>query len=302
MVARLVAALVVLAGCAVARAASTELAHRIVTREISTLPTQLAQALPPARRTRLVWNDVVLDGVSAAIPLGRSLTVYLTDGTAMKRGFDARSLRLSWLEPGKMLLITWGTDPEALSNQRREGVIVLRRDADGFRELFRDAFYAFGYVGAGNSMAVDLDVRWDPVTQTLTLGRTVRAQSTEEPDDLGAADENRHGESTAYHESTTRDVWTSRLEGDRLAPVGSARYVDLAGRAPLEQVARQSGVTVDELIRLNPELDRGGSARGRIRIAGSIAPYQPENDDGICEAPCPSPERPTAAGGEDQAR
>lgn len=295
MGARHVGALVVLAACTIARAASPDLAYRLVTREIARLPMQLEQALPPTRRTRLVWNDLVLDGMSAAIPLGRSLTMYSTDGSVMKRGFDARSLRLSWLEPGKMLLITWGTDSEALTNQRREGVIVLRRDGDGFRELFRDAFYSFGYVGAGNSMAVDLDVRWDPTTQTMTLSRTVREQATAheqpaaEPDDAGSTDGAGRGESTSYHESTTRDVWTSRLEGDRLEQVGSARYVDLAERTPVEKVAEEGGITVDELIRLNPELDRGGRARGRIRIAGAIAPYEIENDDGICEAPCPSP-------------
>lgn len=293
MGARLVAALVVVAACAIARAApaaSPDLAHRVVTREISTLPVQLEQALPPTRKTRLVWNDLVLDGVSPAIPLGRSFTAYSTDGTVMKRGFDARSLRLSWLELGKVLLITWGTDSEALTNQRREGVIVLLRDGDGFRELFRDAFYSFGSVGAGNSMAVDLDVRWDPATQIMTLSRTVREQHTEEPEEVGSDDEAGRGEWTSYHESTTRDVWTSRLSGDRLEQVGSARYVDLAGRTPVEEVAHRSGITVDELIRLNPELDRGGSARGRIRIAGAIAPYELENDDGICEAPCPSRE------------
>ena len=292
MAARLVALLVVLAACAVARgapAASPDLAHRLVTREIPTLPTQLAQALLPGDETRLVWNDLVLDGVSAAIPLGRSLTVYSTDGTLVKRGFDARTLRLSWLEPGKMLLITWGTDAEGLTNQRREGVIVLRRDGDGFRELFRDAFFSYGYVGAGNSMAVDLEVRWEPAIQTMTLSRTVREQSTDEPEEVGSVDEAGGGQST-YHESTTRDVWTSRLAGDRLEPVGSARYLDLAGRTPVDEVAERGGITVDELIRLNPELDRGGSARGRIRIAGAIAPYEPENDDGICEGPCPSPE------------
>ena len=105
MGARHVGALVVLAACTIVRAASPDLAHCLVTREIARLPMQLEQALPPARRTRLVWHDLVLDGMSAAIPLGRSLTAYLTDGGVMKRGFDARSLRLSWLEPGKMLLI-----------------------------------------------------------------------------------------------------------------------------------------------------------------------------------------------------
>lgn len=251
---------------------------------------QLEQSLPPARKTRLVWNDLVLDGMSAAIPLGRSLTVYSTDGTVLKRGFDARSLRLSWLEPGRMLLVTWGTDSEALTNQRREGVIVLLLDGDRSRELFRDAFYSFGGAGAGNWMAVDLDVRWDATTQTMTLSRTVREEHTGESEEVGAVDEAGRRESTSHYESATRDVWTSRLAGDHLEQVGSARYVDLAGRTPVEEVARRGGITVDELVRLNPELDRGGSARGRIRIAAAIAPYELENDDGICEAPCPSPQ------------
>jgi hypothetical protein len=273
--ARLVALLVTLAAGAItcpAWAASPDLAQRrLVTREIAKLPVQLEERLPPARTPRLVWNDLVLAGVPAAIPLGRSFTGSWTDGTVLKGGLDPRSLRLSWLEPGKLVLVTWGTDPEGLTNQRREGVIVLLWDGDRFRELVRDAFFSYGAVGAGNWMAVDLDVRWDATTQTMTLTRTVRDEVTEE----------------THSESTTRHVWTSWLSGDRLEQVGSARYVDLAERTPVDEVARQAGITVDDLIRLNPELDRGGRARGRIRIADAIAPYEHENDDGICEAPCP---------------
>src|SRR5689334_2099011 len=94
-----VAALTAAAACALASAAPPDLTQRrIVTREIATLPAQLEQSLPPAHKTRLVRNDLVLDGVSTPIPLGRSLTDS-TDGTVMKSGFDARTLRLAWLEP-----------------------------------------------------------------------------------------------------------------------------------------------------------------------------------------------------------
>lgn len=261
--------------------------RRIVTREIPQLPAELEQALPPKRKTQLVWNDLVLDGVPAPILLGRSFAEYSTDGSVATRGFDRRSLRLSWLEPGKLLLITWGTDHDALTNQRREGTIVLLRNGDRFRELFRDAIYSFGSVGGGNSMAIDLVVRWDPTTETMTLTRIVREHGTAETEEVDSA-HGGHDKATRYLESTRRDVWTSRLVGDHLEQVGSARYFDLAERTPVGEVADEAGISVDELVRLNPELERNGSARGRIRVAGAIAPYKHENE-GISQAPVGRP-------------
>ncbi len=59
-------------------------------------------------------------------------------------GFDASSLRLEWVEPGRLLQVTWSTIAQGNGKYEAASIMLLEKGQGGWRELFR-------HTGAGNS-------------------------------------------------------------------------------------------------------------------------------------------------------
>jgi hypothetical protein len=245
--------------------------------------------------TRLVEHRLRFDGFDAEIPVSCSASMRSYGSVEPEQaGLDASTVKLSWLDPGRVISVTWDTFTLGQGRYSQEGHLVVLFDGEHFQELFRDVIYATGSSGMHDSSASTLHVSYDRDARVLTLTSNVRnrwSRNKEGPSDERGPFErevHQHGKAVYLGDGTTRHVWKYRLEGERLEFLSGEQYVDLESQdRSVEAVAKAYRSSVETLRRLNPTLAPEGRIRGIVRIDDQLGPYSPEREDKLSGPPCP---------------
>lgn len=236
-------------------------------------------------------NVLHFDGLDSEVHLARSASMRrLVAREPEQAGLDPETLKIRWLDPGRLLWLTWGTVPQGAGQYSKEGDLVLLFDGQRFQELFRDSMYAYGRSGAQDSSQLHVDIDYDPSTAVLVLARTEveRGSSGKKgplDDDEFTTDDGR----TVYQgERRTRTVWRYRIENGQLRFVSGEEFADLHKDHSVQDVAEAFHVPVAKLVRLNPKLRGADRTSGTLCLDDTVGPYRREKDDGLCgDKPCP---------------
>jgi hypothetical protein len=228
-----------------------------------------------------------LNGLRAGIRLGRSATDR--DGSPPDTwGFDPSTVKLRWLDRDALLLISWSTFPQGQGAYSKEGTVIVSVAHGRPHEVFRDVVYAFGKAGMGNASASGLAVRYDSSRRALTLTQIQSDEWTS--NEAGPLTDERwptDGGDVFSSKSRTERSWRYRFEGTRLRPLSGEAVAVVDRPRAVASIAKGYGISLARLIALNPTLKGKRKAKGRLRIADRLGPYEPEMDDGICADPCP---------------
>jgi len=264
--------------------------HNIETIEIP-IPPRLQELHGWMKEFRLFDNVLHFEGLDSEIHVARSTSMRrLADRELESAGFDPETLKLQWLDPGTLILLTWGTVPQGQGRYSKEGNLILLFEGRHLQELFRDSMYAYGRSGVLDSSEFHFTIGYDRSSALLTLVRTdVERDSS---DKKGPLDDEEwttdSGRTIYYGERRTRTVWICRIEKGHLRFVSGKWFADLQKEHRVPAVAEAFRVPVAKLVQLNPNLKGVESTSGTVCLDDRVAPYLPQVDDGICgDEPCP---------------
>ncbi len=237
---------------------------------------------------RFRWSELDID-------VARSATMRpFADRGFEQLGFDSASLKIQWLDPGRLIWMKWGTFPQGSGRYSKQGHLVLQLNGGSFKELFRDSIYAHGSAGLLSSSSVGLDIRYDSSLAELAIVQTEVDLSSwdKKPDPepitmhVWATDE---GNTIYWSETRTQTLWRYRIENGQLRFLTGERSAELPKECTILEVAEAFRTSAAKLRRLNPKLEGTDRASGTLILEDGIGPYAHENDDGICgDKPCPN--------------
>lgn len=257
--------------------------HRVEPVKIS-IPPQLKEFYGWAKEFQLFENVLEFEGLKSKIRLARSawMRPFATGGLE-QLGFDRETVKIQWLDRGRLIWVKWGTVPQGQGRYSKQGHLILRFDGKNLKELFRDSIYAYGKSGMYDSSKFDLDIHYEPSIAALSLVRSALQRSSSETewpfyDDQYTTDQ---GNTIYYGQSNTRTVWRYRIENEQLRFVSGERFADLTKDYSVLAIAEALRVPSATLLRLNPNLNASEHASGTLCLDDRIGPYQHEKDDGI---------------------
>src|SRR5439155_18824924 len=74
---------------------------------------------------RLFDNVLHFEGLDSETHVARSTSMRrLADRDLESAGFDPETLKLQWLDPGTLILLTWGTVPQGQGRHSKEGNLI----------------------------------------------------------------------------------------------------------------------------------------------------------------------------------
>jgi uncharacterized protein YceK len=238
----------------------------------------------------LFQNVLRFQWAESDIDIARSASMRpLVDMGLEQAGFDPESLRIQWLDPGRLFWMKWETFPQGQGRYSKQGHLVLQIDGGSLKELFRDSIYAYGSGGMLDSSKVDLDIRYDPSIRELSLVRTTVLRGSSDEKRLFMEDQltTDQGDTIYFGENSTQTVWRYRIENGRLRFVSGDYSAQLPKERSVLDVAEAFQTSAAKLRRLNPKLNDTDRVSGTLVLEDRIGPYAHQNDDGICrDQPC----------------
>lgn len=197
---------------------------------------------------------VKIAGHDQAIPLGRR-----KEGS-IPQGFDESSL--AWTPLSDTLLqITWQTLPMGDGENIDRSTLLLAKENDVWRILFRDTMAAAVYSSSIN----------DRHETTLTFEQRGKV--------LYLVRKNNVARPNPEFFGTFIREWPCTMESGKLRCLDGKEKLDTSGQSlPLKSIAAHAcpALTVDALRRLNPSLDGVNQYKGMILLNDKIAPYTPD--------------------------
>ncbi|HVO22763.1 MAG TPA: hypothetical protein VMW56_03965 [Candidatus Margulisiibacteriota bacterium] len=242
----------------------------------------------PKTEAHFTDNFLRFDQLLSAIHLGRSAAVRWRDKGDLERlGYKKGSETVRWLDPGHLLWITWTTEPEGNFSYTYSGYVLLQVDGAQVQELFRDSIQSYASEHVWGNSNFELDATYSASSEVLTLIQTGQVRWTSEKRSLldrptPGNDEPEHG-----GEQTTKTVWHYRLAERRLAFISGEQSVEFPYELSAKAIASGLKVSLNDLVRLNPDLKRQTIVKVPLRTNDKIGAYKPEKSDGICDPACP---------------
>jgi len=192
-------------------------------------------------------------------------------------GLDTGSVKVQWLDVGRLLWIRWSDIPQGSGCFTSDGHVILEVSDGEFRELFRDHHGSHGRSGWSGWGSADLGIRWDRGTRRIIMTKTVRSWYADDekriPLSTWRAVPNYH--TTAYvRDVTTREVRRYEIRDGRLHGGDGYRVAELGeGEYPLSEVADYFESDVATLRRNSPRLRDVDRCSGTVVLAASLAPH-----------------------------
>ena len=268
-----------------AEIAERDLTHyRIQTVEIP-MSAEIKELYGFMHEFHLFQNVLRFQWAESDIDIARSASMRpLVDMGLEQAGFDPESLRIQWLDPGRLVWMKWETFPQGQGRYSKQGHLVFQIDGGSLKELFRDSIYAYGSGGMLDSSKVDLDIRYDPSIQELSLVLTTVQRGSSDEKRLFMEDHltTDQGNTIYFGEGRTQTVWRYRIENGRLRFVSGDYSAQLPKERSVLDVAEAFQTSAAKLRRLNPKLMDTDRVSGTIVLEDLIGPYAHQNDDGIC--------------------
>lgn len=230
----------------------------------------------PSDRNGFVHKEFSLDVEGTKFFLGR-LHEPIKDSTntpssnaplegAPSEGFDRRSLKIDWLDEGKLLRVRWSTFKNARFDVPSDSTILLIKDAGHWKEGFRGSVPGYsGSLMENSGEAIVFD--WNGRRKELRLEHHSRQAA-----EVDGADGNSY-----YAQSDEMKSWPCEIsDGHIVIQPGTAALQVYREEFPVEQVAAHLGVSADRLRALNPALRDETICTGIIVSGDAVPPYVPD--------------------------
>jgi len=198
-------------------------------------------------------------------------------------GFDRTSLKVSWLQPSRLLYATWDTLNQGNGHYIHGSFLVLLKTGDTWSEIYRHTEYTNTRGGWESSDHSEFNFQFDEPTSTLNVTRTTESfNAITEPMPLAVPQEEAIGGKKYYFLSySVVSAWRYKLAGKRLEYVDGDESVDLKDESfPVSEVAKalmqdhsgdgSDATKAEQALRdLNPRL-KGVEACSGVVKTGSI--------------------------------
>jgi len=195
-------------------------------------------------------------------------------------GFDADSMRLEWVDPGRLLQITWDTIVQGNGKYMITGIVLAGNMGGRWKELYRHSGPgASGGLGSGGSDYNDWRFLYNPSLNTLRLEHLHTAWSASlEPQPLFVNDGSTHwsGKYNSYYDET--DQWPAEIQNDTVVTKQGASMMTIDGyEFPVSEWAAYTKVPEAELRRMNPHLRDRANWFGPVYVNVAVPPHLPDH-------------------------
>ena len=241
------------------------------------------------RNSQTIWINVLhLPDVNARIPLARtSVSHFATrDGREYveRYGFDPSTFKLRWLDPGKLLLVSWRTFPRGSGIFKFDGNVVLQVYRGSVCEIFRDSFCSASRGGWGCGSYSRLAIAYEPDGSELVLRKQIRTVTGgETPIPMGRKGRTDGGVTVYFRTVTTLKTWRYRVVPFSLRFESSHEELLLGDSHDVAAVADVAGVTVENLRRHNPRLRESDTCTGTVVLRPYIDAYRASRYDALAQ-------------------
>jgi hypothetical protein len=249
---------------------------------------QITNAVSLAGSSFTAWqnNFLVFSNSNIRVPLARSAAVQFLEDT---NGFDPASLKLQWLKPDELLLISWTTFYLGSGGYTHDGNVILQIRGGQARELFRDHIESVAKGGWAAQQFTSLKIAYNDTSKTLQFTRS----HTDINGDMGVPDIRRpypfttiftnDSEEAGYISIVnTIDTWDYKLAASKLKFLRGSSAVDVGDDGqPVEEIAKGFNITRAALELMNPGLRGQHTATGVVILNEKLKPYQVSDDDGL---------------------
>jgi hypothetical protein len=254
--------------------------------------------LPPSTdcKKHARWMNVLtFNGFSTEVPLARSeeCTHAPVNGSTLpteRAGFDRATLKISWLDPGKLVWVRWSTTFNGTGGYVHAGHVVLAVEGAELVEAFRTNYTSFARSGFAMHDSKDLQIRFDGAASHLVLDQKEDYFEEAMGGDASASSPLAvplHGGGWVLH-LVTEQEWTYTVGAGRLAYVSGRLGVRLDPPGfSADAIAGHFTVDAARIAALNPGHDPASPWTGLVVVRDDLPAYVPELDDGLCgDKPC----------------
>jgi len=226
--------------------------------------------------------SLLLDGLSEPIPVG-----LRREAERFRAGIDDDSVGLSWIDPGRLLRVSWRTESQGTLGQIKDSTLLFMKEAEGWRQLFRHTgvpdegtlfggdFRNFGF--AYSPRAEELRFRVDHWFHTTCRADTVPLSYRVWLDNLMIP---------ARAEYSWVLEWVCQLKDGQLAILEGTRSIDLEEQEfPIAEVAqcaqsvlgKSPSEIVDQIRELNPALRDRDWCTAVVTLDTQVPPFEPDS-------------------------
>ena len=227
-----------------------------------------------------VWHNILMlcDG-KVKVPLARSRETKRGDTL----GFQEKTLKLRWLDKGKLLWITWRSIAVTSRRLYYDGHVVLQIKDGGIYELLRDNFAAGRGGGGAHFDYWNLEIKYCPEGGIeLSKARHFGDGMYDEPLPLTRAFKTEDGPIRWFREIRTISKWRYKISDDELTFLNGQKLLDCGSdKYPIVDVAKVLRVDMSRLLKLNESLGKNSSCTGKIILDDKLWPYKVRTYDGL---------------------
>jgi hypothetical protein len=223
-------------------------------------------------------NELVFPKLGARIAIDRTSIINWSDGGREWAEFSRKTLKVRWLDNGRLLWATWQTFPQGSGGHCEQGTLVVELSETNAHELYRGVHAAHGRSGWSSWRSADLHVSLNRAHDELIFTTTTTTFDADETHGgpLYAKELlTGHRASCFVRRLVSRQVRAYRIENHELRFKGGYEALDLGDRAfPVADVAEHCGTPTERLRQLNARLARATLCTGQIVVDDRIAPLR----------------------------
>jgi hypothetical protein len=231
-------------------------------------------------------NFLVFSNSNIRVPLARSAAVQFLEDT---NGFDPASLKLQWLKPDELLLISWTTFYLGSGGYTHDGNVILQIRGGQGRELFRDHIESVARAGWGAQDMSSLEITYNDTNRIFKFTRrhtdiygNIGTPDIQHPYPFTTMFTNDSGEIGYISIVNTIDIWNYKLAGSKLKFLRGNSAVDVGDDGqPVEEIVKGFNITRAALELMNPGLRGQRTVTSVVILNEKLKPYQASDDDGL---------------------
>lgn len=189
---------------------------------------------------------------AAAFPLA-PLDVEQKHPWPDRYGFEAESLKVRWVAPGRFLEVFWTTCTQGSGHYLAYSTVLLEMGESGWREVFRHSGEGYSRGGPEDASEVEHTFRYDAATETLLLHK--KAWRVGEDNDVQIIE------------------WPCVLSEGELKCLAGRDYREFPEPVTLEEL-KKGFPDIEKLRKLNPGLSDSEPFSGRLLIRDDVPPFE----------------------------
>ena len=188
---------------------------------------------------------------------------------------DQESVKLAWLEPGRIVIVRWCYRMAGQGGGTEERMAILAVKGNRVRMVLSWGALLYMWGGGGCYTTGNQAWSWDSREKVLSVRYTRKGHSEMDLHTtrrLMVPLSDYSGDEIPRSEGGTETTWRYRLLGDRFEYLGGQQVEKIAGGFPVLDVAEEYGLTIRRLVELNAELQGKVFCTGPVVVSTSISP------------------------------